>query len=119
MDGVGLDGHEQATNVTKCVAEEEVVFVRRKGIIFHLGLKVALDGKRPNIVVLEADGKTPFENGTFDAKAALGSSGDAQSKRYRDCMELRIDMFAPKRGFLKTEMTLLTGAMAGMLWLAG
>ena len=77
-----------------------------------------LEGKRAQMVVSQVDGTTPLEVDTFDVETLNATGNAVQSKKCRDCLELKTDTFGPDIDGLKAEVTLLTtGAIAGILWL--
>lgn len=80
---------------------------------------VDLEKKRVQMVVSKTDGSTPLEVDTFDVQALDAMGNTVQSKKCRDCKQLKSDPLEPQTDGLKVEATLLTtGAVAGILWLA-
>ena len=123
VDGLGRGGGSQygQHSVATCVKTDYFTRMARNAgkPAEQRERLVDLGGTKARMVVSKADGSTPLEVDTFDVEAVDAMGNTVQSKKCRDCMELKTDTFGPTTDGLKAGVTLLTtGGMTGILWFA-
>ena len=124
-DEICVTGHEPS--LMACCVKTWIFddyHIDKNGILQPMlgGAIFSLDNLLVYAAVSKEDASTSVEMSSMNVDTwnnqEIADDGIVQSKRCRNCMELRTDVLEPGTNSLKVQATLLTtGAAAGILWL--